>query len=373
VASWVYWLVAVAAVRVAFRAPAPPTPAVLPPVSVLKPVHGVDAGALENFESFCRQEYPEFELVFGVADPCDPAVALVERLRRERPDVSIRLVVAPARGPNRKASLLEALAREARHEVLVAADADMRVAPDHLRRIVGALLEPGVGLVTCPYRGEEARSLAARLEALHMGVTFLPSAVVASRLIGVAFATGATIALRQADLARLGGFAAVADYLADDYEMGARTAALGLRVTVCPIAVRSVLGATTLREQWDRELRWSRCTRASQPAGHYGYVVSFATPLALAFLASERLSAIGWAVLAGSLLVRWAAGAAIARATGDSTSLRALPLLPVRDLMTAAIWAAALAGRRIVWRGEVFLLAGGKLRPARGAASTSAR
>jgi ceramide glucosyltransferase len=372
VVSWLYWLVAVAAVRGVFRAPAPPAPGALPPVSVLKPLHGVDPGALENLESFCRQDYPSFELLFGVAEPLDPAVALVERLRRAWPQRSIRLVIAPAAGPNRKASLLEALAREASHDVVVTTDADMRVEPDHLRRVVAALSEPGVGLVTCPYRGEDARSLAARLEALHMGVTFLPSAVVASRLVNVAFATGATIAIRRPDLERLGGFAAVAEYLADDYQMGARTAALGLGVTVCPIAVRSVLGATTLREQWDREVRWSRCARASQPAGHYGYLLSFSTPLALSFLGAAHLAAIGWAVLSATLLLRWAAAAAIARDTGDLTSLRALPLLPVRDLMTAAVWVAGLVGRRVIWRGQAFRVDGeGKLRPERAGGSVA--
>jgi ceramide glucosyltransferase len=352
-ASWSYWALAVVAVRRLVRAPSP-APAAMPGVTILKPVRGVDAGASESFATFCRQDYPAFEVVFGVADPHDPAVAVIERLRAEHPGAQIRLVVAPARGPNRKASLLDAMAREARHGVLVAADADIRVGPDYLRRIVASLLRPGVGLVTCPYLGEDARTVAARLEALYMGVTFLPSVALASGLLGVPLAMGSTIGMRAADVSRIGGFGAVADYLADDYQVGARTAALGLRVVVTPVVVRSVLGATVFRDQWDRELRWSRCARVSQPGGHLGYAVTFSTALALALAAVTFPGWLGAFALAGSLAVRWAAATAIARATGDRASLTALSLLPVRDLLTTAIWAAGLFGRRIVWRGEVF-------------------
>jgi ceramide glucosyltransferase len=353
VVSWVYWLVALAAVR-RHRAARPLAPGALPAVSILKPVRGLDAGALESFASFCRQRYPALELVFGVADAADPAVATIDGLRRAFPDVPIRVVVAPSRAPNRKAAILDALARAARHDVLVATDADMRVASGWLEAVVSALVRPGVGLVTCPYRGAGASSLAARLEALYMGVTFLPSTVVAAELLGVAFAVGSTMALRRADLERIGGFAALADQLADDYELGARVAALGHEVALCPEVVESVLGAPTLRETWDREVRWSRCARAGRPAGHLGYAVTFAVPLAMFFLLATRLGPIGWAVLATSMAVRAGVALGVALATEDVESLRALWLLPARDVLTAAVWAAALVGRRVVWRGEVF-------------------
>ena len=357
VASWVYWVVAWAAVRRLLRRPAAPAPVVLPPVSLLKPVRGVDAGARENFASFFRQDYPaEIEILFGVEDPGDEAIPVVERLRREFPAVRARLVVAPAGGPrgaNHKACLLEALARQARHDVLVAADADMRVDRDYLRRVVGAL-GPYTGLVTCPYRGEEPRTLAARLEALHMGVTFLPSAVLAGDVLGMPIAMGATIALRRAELDAIGGFAAVAGHLADDYQVGARVASTGRRVVLSPYVVRSVLGATGLRELWHREVRWSRCARVSRPAGQLGYGLTFSAPLAAAFCAATGFGPAGWAALAASLAVRWAVAAAVARETRDGASLAALPLLPLRDLLGAAVWVAALLGRRVVWRGEAF-------------------
>ena len=368
--GWVYWLVAWVAVRRLLRRPPPPR-SPLPAVSVLKPLRGLDPGAVQCFGSFFRQDYPEFEIVFGVEDPDDEAVPVIEKLGREFPDARFRLIVAPEggpRGPNRKASLLEVLAREARHDILVAADSDMRVEPDYLRRVVGALLEPGVGLVTCPYRGEEALTVAAQLEALHMGVTFLPSAVLAGDLMGLPVAMGATVALRRVELEAVGGFAAVAHHLADDYELGKRVAALGKRVKVSPCVLGSVLGATTLRDQWDREVRWSRCARVSRPAGQLGYGVTFTVPLAAVFFWATGFGAAGAAVLAVSLAVRWTAASAIARLTGDAASLGALPLLPLRDFLGAAVWVRALVGRRVVWRGEAFDVgADGLLRPRSGA------
>jgi ceramide glucosyltransferase len=363
-ASGLYWLAAWVAVRRLLRRAAPAAPASdLPAASILKPIRGVDAGAAESLATFLGQDHPRAEVLFGVDDPADPAVAVIERLRREHPGVPTRLVVAAPGGPNRKASLLDALAREARHDVLVAADADMRVAPDYLRRVLTALAAPGVGLVTCPYRGEAPASVAARLEALHVGVTFLPSMAVAAELLRLPFAMGATIAVRRAELDAIGGFGAVAGHLADDYELGARIAALGRRVVVSPVVLATVLGPARLRDVWQREVRWSRCARVSRPAGQLGYGLTFTTPLALALLALAGGGGAGWVALGGALALRWAVAAAVARETGDRASLAALPLLPVRDVLSAAVWAVGLVGRRVVWRGEVFdVVDGGRLR-----------
>jgi ceramide glucosyltransferase len=363
-ASWGYWLLALALVRRHVGGPPALPAATVPPVSILKPVRGVDPDACAGFESFFRLDYPAYELVFGVADPADPVLPLLEVLRAAHPGVPSRIVVAPAPGPNRKASLLEALAREARFDVLVATDADIRVAPAWLREVTAALDAPGVGLVTCPYVGAVAGSLPAHLEALHMGVTFLPSAVVASHSLGVPFAMGSTMALRRSTLDAAGGFAPLAQFLADDYQLGARVAALGQRVVLAREVVASALGRTTFREQWDRELRWARCTRASRPAGHAGYALTFSLPLALAFLVASGLEPAGFAAVAGSLVVRWTAAAGIARATRDHVSLRALLLVPLRDLLTAAIWAAGFVGGPVIWRGERFAVDGeGRLHP----------
>jgi len=363
VASWLYWLVACWWVRAFFRDRSDQNSGFMPPVSILKPVKGLDFQAYENFVSFCQQDYPHFELLFGVSDPADPAIPVVERLQQSFPRHNVRLSVVQASGSNRKASILHGLADQACHEVLVVSDSDMRVTPDYLRRVVAPLANEHIGLVTCPYRGEAAFNLTARLEALYWGSTFLPSVVVARRYLGMRFALGATMALRRSDLARMGGFAAVADYLADDYQIGARVAGLGRRVYLSDYIVASVLGATTFRDQWDREVRWSRCSRVSRPLEYPGILLTFSTPLAVTlalvngFAPPERL------VLTISLCVRWLVTWLVAGYTGDLAVRQWLIWLPVRDMLSALVWCAGGLGRRVTWRGEEFRLqADGRMR-----------
>ncbi len=380
IVSWLYWLVALGLVFAFFRPvrsngvpPLQPraakdpenSAAFTPPVSVLKPVKGLDAQAYHNFVSFCRQDYPEYELLFGVADADDPVIPLIERLKQEFPHLSIRLFVVRPTGANRKASLLHHLAEQARYDTLVISDSDMRVTPDYLRRVVAPLAEPTVGLVTCPYLGTAAQNLTAGLEALHMGVTFLPSILVARKVIGMRFAMGATVALRRSDLRRIGGFAALADYLADDYQLGARIAQLGLKVHLSDYVIRCVLGAPRFEEQWEREVRWMRCASVSRPWQYPGLLLSFATPLALALL---LLTGPGWPavqLLLGSLLLRWMVAWLISSRTGDVESYSWLLWLPVRDVLSALTWIVGGLGRRIAWRGEEFLLTSqGRMIPA---------
>jgi len=356
VASWLYWLTAWLLVYAFFRAKPPPDARFTPPVSILKPVRGVDAEAYRNFASFCRQHYPDFELLFGVADPADPVVPIIERLQREFPERRIRLVVAEVSGLNRKVSLLHALAGEARAEVLVISDSDMRVTPDYLHQVVAPLADARVGLVTCPYRAEQALTLTARLEALYIGVTFLPSVLVARKFLDMRFAMGATCVLRRRDLERLGGFAVMADYLADDYQLGVRVADLGQRVLLSQYIVVTVLGATTFRAQWDREVRWARCSRVSRPCEYPGLLLSFSTPLAVILLLASGCAALGWRALIFTLLLRWLLAWSVAGIAGDHESLRWLIWLPVRDMLTALVWVAGGMGRRVAWRGEEFAL-----------------
>lgn len=356
IASWVYWVIAWWHVRSFFRARPELPRDFTPPVSILKPVKGLDPEAYQNFVSFCTQDYPDFELLFGVADPSDPAVPIVRQLQQNFPEHSIRLCVTPSIGMNRKASILHGLAAQARYETLVISDSDIRVTPDYLRRVVAPLADQNTGLVTCLYRGERALNLTARLEALHMGVTFLPSVLIARRVLSMRFAMGATLALRQRDLARIGGFAAVADYLADDYQIGARIANLGLRVHLSDYIVASVLGATTFRDQWDREVRWIRCARVSRPWEYPGLLLTLSTPLAATFTVATGFAPSGWQALTVSLLLRWLIAWRITGYTGDRESRRWLVWLPLRDLLSAAVWCAGLMRRRVTWRGETFLL-----------------
>jgi ceramide glucosyltransferase len=364
--SWLYWLVATLLVYVFFRGEntrlahgaghPPPGKRAEPPVSILKPLKGIDEQAYANFSSFCRQDYPEYELLFGVADPADPVIPLVERLQQEFPDLTIRLVITDALGANRKASSLSQMVDCASHEILVVSDSDMRVTEDYLSRVVAPLSDPLVGMVTCPYVGAEALTFTARLEALHMGITFLPSVLVARQFLSMRFAMGATMVLRRADLERAGGFASVAGYLADDYQLGLRICDLGLRILLSGYVVRSILGATSFQEQWDREVRWTRTNRANRPVEYPGLLLTFSVPLALALALVAPVDALGWRVLAASIVLRWLVSWIIASSTGDSESRRWLIWLPVRDLLSGFVWVVGGLGRRIVWRGEQFVV-----------------
>jgi ceramide glucosyltransferase len=363
-ASWIYWLFAWWITRLFFRSSRHAPQDYTPGVSLLKPVRGLDAQALRNYASFCQQDYPEYELLFGFSDPEDPAIHVVRQLQRDYPHVSIRLVSGPALGANRKASLLHHLAAEARHDILVISDSDMRVTPDYLRRVVAPLADPTTGLVTCCYRGEAPRTLAAGLETLQIGVIFLPSVIIANWLFRFGFAMGSTAALRRRDLDHLGGFKAITDYLADDYQLGARIAHLGLRVHLSDYVVATVLGKTDLAEQWHRELRWNRCARVSRPWCYPGLLISFTMPLALLLILFSGFATIGWQALAVSLAVRWLVAYLVSGYTGDIESRRWLPWLPLRGLLSALVWLFGGLGRHILWRGDRYVLrSDGRMEP----------
>jgi len=363
-ASWGYWLVALACLRgvVRRRPNQPQQPSFEPPVSILKPVKGVDVDAMENFASFCTQDYPRFELLFGVARESDPAVELIEQLQTRFPALTIRLIVAPPLGANPKAAVLHELAAEARGQVLVISDSDIRVTGDYLRRVVAPLADAKIGLVTCLYRGESPRNVPAQLAALHMDTAFAPSAALAWRM-GTPLGLGATLSLRADDLARAGGYAAIADYLLDDYKLADRIAAIGLRVFLSDCVVASVLGPMRLADEWRREVRWSRGIRAEYPIAYPGQLFTFSLLLGLVALPFAGVWAGAWAVLPISLLVRWLVGGCCAVLLGQRQR-GYLAWLPLRDALSTATWCAGLAGQRVSWRGVEFLLhADGRLAP----------
>jgi ceramide glucosyltransferase len=356
VASWIYWLTAWWLVRAFFRSPQDLAPDFRPPVSILKPLRGLDPQIYRNFVSFCEQDYSEFELLFGVSDPDDPVIEAVEHLRQQYPEQDIRLIVTPANRVNRKAALLHVLAAKARHQVLVISDSDMRVTPDYLQRVVPPLADPQVGLVNCLYRGVEPITFTARLEALHMGATFLPSVLVARKVLRSRFAMGATVVLRHSDLMRMGGFAAIADYLADDYQLGVHIADLGLRVHMSDYIVNSVLGPTTFREQWDREVRWAHCNRVSRPLEYPGMLLTFSTSSAAILLVATGFDPLAWLALGFSMVLRWLVAWRVMSYTGSERTRRWLIWLPVRDVLSTMVWGAGAIGRRVVWRGEEYIL-----------------
>jgi ceramide glucosyltransferase len=355
-----YWIIAWIAVRAHLRAHPQPAATFTPLVSVLKPICGADATSYENFASFCRQDYPNFEVLFGVREADDPAIAIIERIRRDFPNLSIRLIMGQHVGANRKASTLHYLAGEARGNVLVLSDGDIHVEPDYLRRIVAPLEDPAVGVVNCLYRGQPmGNNWVAHLAALHMNVTFLPSVVLASTLLGVRVGLGASMAIRADDLRRIGGFPAIADYLADDYQLASRIADLGLRIQLTRHVVTCRLRAMPFAEQWDREIRWARTIRVSS-AGYCGLLLAFLTPqavvLALTLAGSEQLWPVGMIGLSGALLLRWLMAWRIMRNLRIERIGRTLIWLPVRDVLSLVTWLAGLFGRGIVWADHRFLL-----------------
>ncbi|MCL6432311.1 MAG: bacteriohopanetetrol glucosamine biosynthesis glycosyltransferase HpnI [Anaerolineae bacterium] len=361
--SWVYWLVACRCTYTFFAEPQPAPEGELPPVSLLKPMRGLDPGAYENLRSHLLQAYPVYEVLVGVTDPRDPALELGRRLQREFGADRVRVFVAPRVGANDKVSILCHLAQHAAYDTLVISDSDMRVTGDFVARMVAPLRDPEVGLVTSLYRGAQTENLTAVLEALYIGTTFLPSALVARRYLRMRFALGAAVALRRAELEEIGGFQSLADYLADDYQLGARIAATGKRVHLSDYTTQTILGATTFRQQWGREVRWAKCARVSRPLEYPGFVLTFSTPLALLTAVSLGFSTVGLGALGVSLLVRWLVARQMAGHLNDALIRDSWFLLPVRDLLTAAVWCAAAVGRRVSWRdGRYILSEGGRLR-----------
>jgi ceramide glucosyltransferase len=335
----------------------------LPPVSILKPLKGTDPEMYENFRSHCQQDYPEFEIIFGVSDPDDPAIPLVEKLKSEFPERSIQLIVCPQQlGANIKVSNLVQMLPKARHEYLIVNDSDIRLRPDYLRRVLAPLADSATGLVTCLYRGIANSTLGSRLESLGISTDFCPGVLVARQLQGVKFALGSTMAFRRRDLAAIGGFEALADYLADDYHLGQRVAALGLKVEISSIVVETFLPRYTVREFLTHQLRWARAIRDSRFWGYLGLGISFGLVWALLALIFADGAGWAWALVGVTAAMRLAVAIFIGRRVlRDPQVLRWLPLIPLRDAVAMMVWLVSFAGHTVSWRGDIFKLKDGKL------------
>jgi ceramide glucosyltransferase len=335
-----------------------------PPVSILKPVRGREEHFFEAIRSHVQQDYPEFEILFGLSDPQDPARADIERLRREFPKAAIRIIETATSAPNQKVGTLEILSSVARYPILLVNDSDIAVDPNYLRQVVSSLEEPSVGLVTCLYRATGS-SFAARSEALGIATEFAPSVLVA-REVGVnEVAMGSTLAFRAADLKRMGGFAAIRDYIADDYQLGKGLSGLGLRVVLGAPVVCTHLGSGSWRDVWKHQLRWSRTIRVSRPGGYYGYGITHAAFWCLlAALAGE------WRIALACYAARVVSALFIAAAVmRDSPSLQLFGWLPVRDFIGFAVWLVGAAGGDVEWRGQKLELEpDGRIAAARAAA-----
>ncbi|SPF41854.1 Glycosyl transferase, family 2 [Candidatus Sulfopaludibacter sp. SbA4] len=315
------------------------------PLSILKPVHGRDPQFYEAIRSHATQDYPEFEILFGVSDPYDAALEDIERLQREFPERAISVRIVHSKAPNAKVGVLAELAAQARYPLLLVNDSDIVVEPGYLRAVTAPLEDPQIGLVTCLYRGR-AESWAARAEAMGIATEFAPSVLVA-RLLGVSeFALGSTMVFRAEALGRFGGFDAISGYLADDYQLGRHICELGYRIVFAPVVVETDLGGETWAQTWRHQLRWSRTIRVSRPGGYFGYVVTHATWWALVAFAGHQ-----WWAGGAALGVRMIAGVMVG--SGVLKDRQVAPhfwMIPLRDLFGFAVWLAGAFGHDVDWR-----------------------
>lgn len=340
-----------------------PTPD-LPGISILKPLKGIDPEIYESFRSHCLQDYPEYEIIFGVSDPSDPAIESVRRLQREFPDRRIRMIVSSTiLGANVKVSNLAQMLKEARYDHLLINDSDIRVEPDYLRRVMAPLAEPQVGMVTCLYRGVAGATLGSRLEALGISTDFCAS-VLAARQIesGMRFGLGSTLAFRRSDLEKIGGFQTILNHLADDYELGKRIADLGLGVKLSDVVVETYLPPYRLRDFFAHQLRWARGVRDARSGGYFGLVFTFGILWAWLAVAASRGALWAWAALAVTLSLRLAVALVVGwNVLRDRQVLNYAWMIPLRDLIAFLVWVASLGGHTVAWRGDRFNLKDGKL------------
>jgi ceramide glucosyltransferase len=353
-AAAAYAIVASVAVRRRLKAPSRSRPNDAPAVTILKPLCGAEHQLYECLLSFCRQDYPRFEIVFGVSDSDDPAVAVVARLKLQFPALDIKLAVDRRQhGSSRKVSNLINMMPLVRHDYVVISDSDVRVEPDYLSRVVPALLDPGVGIVTCPYFGNPRPGLWSLLGSVFINEWFIPSVRVAAMSGSRAFAFGATIAMRRQVLSDVGGFAAIANQLADDYRLGELTRRLGLSTVLSEVVVETCVDERTFGELVRHELRWLRTIRAVRPIGYALSFVTFSVPVALlgSLLAAGARPAL--VLLAITALARCALHLETRRSSVPAPPYR-LFVLPLRDGLSLALWAWGFVTRRVHWRDDRF-------------------
>ena len=340
----------------------------LPPVTILKPVKGMDAESFDNFASFCRQDYPSFQMVFAVASADDPAIPVINRLMAAFPAVDMELVVdGRLYGPNYKVcNLINAFPR-AKHDIIIVCDSDIRVGERYLREVCASFDDPEVGLVTSLYRTTGVHGAASAIEAMGFTTEMVPNVMVALKLEGLSFALGASMAVRRSALERIGGFAALVDYLADDYQLGNKIHRAGFRLSLSDYYVESVMHRETLKNILSRQLRWARTMRVSRPGGYFASGITQPFPAALVALVVSGCTLPGLA--AGALLYACRAVTALIYSRSfvrDNIFPRWLWLLPVRDFFAFATWALSFLGNRVSWRGHLFrLLPGGRIEEGR--------
>ena len=320
-------------------------PTSIPPVSVLKPLRGLDPNTYPAFVSQIKQDYPVFEIIFGATDPQDPAIAHVLRLQQQYPDAPIRVVTGGPKTPNGKVGLLQELSRHARYPLRVVNDSDIKVGPRYLATVTAPLSDPMVGVVTCPYR-VQAHNLPSTWEAIGITSDFMPSALVAQTLGVREFGFGSTLAYRAADFESVGGFAAISDFIADDYQLAKRITGLGKRAVLSTYTVETSLGDASWLGVWLHQQRWARTIRVTKGGGYAGLPITHAGLWALLAMAAGR-----WQVAAALLALRVLSAFLSSAFVLYSPRAAVLCwLAPVWDLYSFAVWCASYAGNQVRWR-----------------------
>jgi ceramide glucosyltransferase len=360
-----YALGTVAALRFFRRERARKLPDYPTPVSLLKPVRGVDFGSHENFASFCKQDYPDYEILFAVNDASDPAIPLIQEIIAAFPQRQIRLLVGAEHvGANRKVNKLARLAREAQNDILVLTDGDVRVGPSYLREVVAPLQGYKIGAVTSFYRAIAEDNLFAQLEAVGAASDFFAGVLMAKSTEGIRFALGASIATTKDWLAKMGGFEAIADKLADDYELGYRIAKAGGEVVLLRETVWTMYPAQTFRDFWDHQLRWARTVRLCRPLSYLGLLFTHGLPWALLAAVVAPAAWIAGIYLLAYLILRfamaWTVGVWGVR---DEVLHRKLWLVPLRDAIHFVVWLASFGSNRIRWGNVDYVVSQGRMVP----------
>jgi ceramide glucosyltransferase len=331
-----------------------------PPVTILKPLCGLEDGLAENLRSFCRQEYGRYQIVFGVRNSNDPAIGVAEEIMAEFPDRDISLVVDDRTiGRNLKVSNLANMFPSARHDILVIADSDMRVRADYLRAVVAPFTRHDVGATTCLYFGSGRGGLASRLGAMFINDWFLPSALIPAIFGRLAFCFGATMAIRREILAAIGGFEALAGYLADDYKLGQFVAERKHAIVLVSHIVENVIAEDNLTSLFKHEIRWARTIRSVRPIGYAFSMVTEIMAIALLAAVSTYVAtgstAMGAALVLGALVLRLVLHYAVC-ATAGAGGVHAPWLVPVRDLFSFAVRVASYGSNTVLWRKQVLTI-----------------
>jgi len=355
IASGIFYLIELWSAAQFFRPQPALWPPFQPPVTVLKPLKGMDVELYDNLLTLCRQQYPTVQVLCGVADADDPAIQVVRRLQREFPSLDLELVVdGRIYGNNYKVSNLHNMYQRAKHQVIVLADSDIRVGPHYLTRVVEPLRNRGIGVSTCLYRAASTGGLPTLVEALFINTDFAALVMLARKVEKASYAFGATIAMRREVLEEIGGFLPIADLLADDYEIGNRVFRRGYVNALSHEVVETVLAVGSWRRLYDHQLRWARTYLVNRPGGYFGSLLTHGTFWALLNVVANGFSPLSCAVSGALLGLRHLVAARMTAHLESQTRWWELLLVAPKDLFLTAIWFAAFGGNTVVWSGHRF-------------------